>query len=337
MEKEKDYVRENPLYEMPRPTRRQSVWDMSIWLYRCRHYIQRDDYLTQEQYEDALVAFCEEWENHYHNYPEVYSQVDANGKRKGPSKTFEKALMAQGHLERFKFEIQYHGGKTDATENILMYNQKDVPMFGTIKDAIMASVELYTKMVDRVFAAAENDISDYKQKLHEVLLSLSHLQVTSLRLKKSELGENAKYLLSPYSYEDIEAFLNSLPKVERSIFMDRFMYWSDANISNKKLLEQFHIPKTAYFHYFEPEFKEYLFPKYMFVNIAFLLSLNRGRMERILSIGGYALVENARDFDRIICNAFSMGWSQAQTSAVINHNNQRLHKTNKEVTLSPTL
>jgi len=337
MENVNGITRKNPLFEMPRPTRKQSVWDTAIWLYRCRHFIQREDYLTQEQYEDALVAFCEEWENHYRSHPKVYSQVDANGKRKGPNKTFEKALMAQGYLERFKFEVKYHGGDPDYTKNILVYNHKDAPLFGTVKDAIIASVELYTKMVDKVFDAAEHDISDYKQELHEMILSLSNLQVMSLRLKKSELGDNAKYLLSPYNYEDIEAFLNSLPAQEREIFADRFMYWARANLSNSELLTRYNIPKTPYFDYFKPESKEKLPPKYMFVNIAFLLSLNRTRMEKVLNIGGYSLQENARNFDQIIHDAFNMGWSQAQTNAVINAKNKELFRQNPKATLLPTL
>lgn len=337
MEKVNGNIRENPLYEMPLPTRKQNVWDTAIWLYRCRHFIQRDDYLTQEQYEEALVAFCEEWKNHYRNNPKVYSQVDTNGKRKGPNKTFEKALMAQGCLERFRFELKYHGGKSDFTENILAYNRKNDLLFETASDAIKASVDQYIREVDQVFEAAKYDVVTYKELLHQLILSVSQMHITELRIKKTALRKYEIYDLALDNYEDIAAFYNSLPTEERKEFDTKLLCQKCARISNDKLLENFKIPKSTYFEYFKPKFKEKLFPKYMFVNIAFLLSLSRTRMEQVLNMGGYSLQENARDFDQIIHNAFSMGWSQAQTNAVINHNNKRLLQKDKNTILSPTL
>lgn len=299
----------NPLDDFP-VEGKYNYWDIALWLRHCRAYIRREDYDSQKTYVQAVGLFCEQWTEHYTKFESIYK-----------SQTFRKALMALVPMQHCEFLIKYYGGKIDFTDRVIVEDVKATALGREMYKTISEEVSKYIQAVKLTFIEMDKPgpfEASYKTKLHGLITdSAQNYNIIRLYFNKKLTDKQTGMLVQ--SYDSAVHFFETLSTKERNsyFFENPCELHIKRTLPCNQALKLFHIPKTLFFEYFGNTKNEYLFPKYMFVNMAFLLSLDEAYFVKLLESAGYALEPRLRKFDRIILNAFSMGWGQEMTAAVI--------------------
>lgn len=276
--------------------------ELAEWIIKCRQFISRINYDTDEDYQNEVFLFCEEWEEHYKQNENVYK-----------SDRFKKAILFIGRKDKISFVIDFGNGQEDIIE-----------FFSNMHSTV------FKKEVEKKEFKVLNDDLDYYNKILKICFD-----------GKKEFKTNLGKIISEFYFQrhthqirafrdgkwfrtsTFKEFLDECEKVENYVIVTERKKQYESYF---KALEAYDIPSTIYNDYMSMAKAEKAFDKKIFVNLAFALSLPYAYAKILLRYNGFSVTDSIRKFDEVCEKAFRIGYGRDYFIALIDKYNADMKK-----------
>lgn len=291
-----------------------------MWLYKCRHYICKDDYECEPDYYNEVYHFSLRWAIHYEMNQSFYT-----------SENFSQAVLMQRRMEQVRFIVEARDGTVDITDYF-------------IDDITMTIPEVFNSMYE---AATISDgyipfrFDFYKKMVYETFSSPDYFKTGLRMLAKYHAKDvvNIPIIIGAKRKRDIS--VEQVPQLmlsnERKVAKDVYMTKSSINkrIPYEKHLRKFGIAKPTFHNFTNDISGDTEYSKRFATRMAFCFSLPAEQTHKLLSYMGYSLKDSVRPFDKLVLRAISQGQSFDNLSAQIHFHNSIDKRQNEQVATLP--
>ncbi|MEG1896335.1 MAG: hypothetical protein RR162_08850 [Oscillospiraceae bacterium] len=311
---------------------------VAFWLYRCRHFVERENYLPTDDgqiaYEIAVERFCELWDKHYEQ-EQATSAAKTQAAKASHSHTqypsfyetdmFRKALLAQQRLEQVQLIVDTATGPLTINNMLLLDsttpNSKAILSFFETKNYTFAE---YQKTVNAVL----NSKSRVKPGLREILKYNQEHEIKS----KVVFKRDGKVCLFNTPQEAINFYTKNRPYVRMENGGKKASY--DRELVNyKTLLKQFDIQASTFDEYTLDNRGDADYNKRFAYNLGFAFSFDISAVEKLLNYMGYTMYDSLRHFDNVLLSAFQKGLPREYVQAQLARYNQKTQQLTKAGTV----